>query len=147
MLVFIVLLLSATFSTLYHVNYEQEYSDLDVIWASLAIVVALIMLAVFAMKYAPWNWRVMLPLVFGLTGLIIYFVGGHASGNCAAVIEDANYDLYHSLWHLFVGLAALVLVWTPANLMDAAGHSYGEIYQKIVENFYSNSVDQNSVLR
>jgi len=63
------------------------------------------------------------------------------------VIEDANYDLYHSLWHLFVGLAALVLVWTPANLMDAAGHSYGEIYQKIVENFYSNSVDQNSVLR
>lgn len=107
---------AALFSTLYHSYNEQEFTELDVIWASLAILVALLMLAVLVRHYRPWHWRVSLPLALGLTALILYFVEGRNSTSNS--VDPSHYNLYHSLWHLFVALSALVLVWTPVDLRE-----------------------------
>ena len=119
---------AALFSTLYHVHNEQEYADLDVVWASLAVAVSMLLLAVLALHYAPWNWRVFLPFALGLAGMIVYFVAGQAFD--AEEARTEHYEIYHSLWHLFVGLAGLILVWTPVDLREA-NLSYGELYLKI----------------
>lgn len=142
-LVAIVFLMSALFSTLYHTSNEQDYGDMDVMWANMAIFVALIMLAINAMHYAPWNWRVVLPLAFGVTGIVLYIVGGqntHSGG------EAVNYDLYHSLWHLFVGLAGLALAWTPVDFTEAQ-YSYPDLYRKIYHNYHNTPLNDKTLFR
>lgn len=130
-LVSIIFLMTALFSTLYHTSNEQDYGDMDVMWASMAILVALLMLAINAMHYAPWNWRVVLPLAFGVTGIVLYVVGGQYTNSGG---EPSNYDLYHSLWHLFIGLAGIVLAWTPVDLTEVQ-YSYPDLYKKIYHNY------------
>ncbi len=114
-IVALVLLTSALFSMLYHVNNELAYSELDVIWASLAVLVSFILLAVLLTQYPPWNWRVLLPLAFGFAGLIVYFLEGQST----ATITDEHYEIYHSVWHLCIALAGISLVYTPVSLTDA----------------------------
>jgi len=145
LLVTIIYFNAALFSTLYHVHDEKQYADLDVMWASLAVLISLVMLAVVALHYAPWNWRVFLPFAFGIAGFIVYFVGGQASDTCVAEGDD-DYDLFHSLWHLFVGLAGLFIVWTPVDLSEASV-SYGELYMKIIKNYCTNTVSEKSLLK
>jgi len=135
---------AAIFSTLYHVSDQKQYAELDVIWASLAILISLVMLAVISLYYAPWNWRVFLPFMFGISGLIVYFVGGQCSDTCQT--NDHHYVLYHSLWHLFIGLAGLAVVWTPVKLQEAQ-FSYGELYLKIYANYNNNRLNEKSFLR
>lgn len=141
-LVAIVFLMSALFSTLYHTSNEQDYGDMDVMWASMAIFIALLMLAINAMHYAPWNWRVILPLAFGVAGIVLYVVGGQKTTSGEAV----NYDLYHSLWHLFVGLAGLVLAWTPVDFTEVQ-YSYPDLYRKIYHHYRHTPLNDQTVFR
>ncbi len=143
LLVTIVFLCSALFSTLYHSSNEKSYADMDVLWANLAIFTALVLLALIAVRYPIWNWRVLLPVVFGLIGLVLYFVEGQADPNHPV---DVHYDLYHSLWHLFICLAGVVLVWTPVDLSEANA-SYAEIYIKILKNNADYSLNTHSLLK
>lgn len=144
LIVTIVFFNAALFSTLYHTADEQEYEQLDLIWASLAVFTALVLLAAIARNFPPWNWRVILPVFLGLTAFIIYFSAGHSND-----LSDTNsdqYTLWHSLWHLLVGLAGLFLVWTPVNLNDA-NVSYGELYQDIVRKYCTTSFNKKTVLK
>jgi predicted membrane channel-forming protein YqfA (hemolysin III family) len=136
---------AALFSTLYHVHDQDQYAELDVLWASLAVLTALTLLAVIAQHYAPWNWRVILPFLLGLTAFVLYFVGGQISETEEAEKRD-DYELYHSLWHLFVGLAGLVLAWTPVNLAEA-NLSYKDLYSKIVKGYSTTEVTERTLLQ
>lgn len=140
-IVAIVFLMSALFSTLYHTSNEKDYSDMDVMWANMAILVALLMLAINAMHYAPWNWRVIWPLAFGVTGMVLYIVGGQ---NTTSGGESDHYDLYHSLWHLFVGLAGIILAWTPVDFSEMQ-YSYPDLYRKIYHNYRNTSFNDRSL--
>lgn len=143
-IVAIIFLMTALFSTLYHTSCEQDYGDMDVMWASMAILVALLMVAINAMHYAPWNWRVLLPVAFGVTGVVLYVVGGQNTNSGG---EPSNYDLYHSLWHLFIGLAGIVLAWTPVDLTEVQ-YSYPDLYRKIYYNYHAYPVnDKNTWLK
>ena len=101
------------------------------------------MLAIDAIHYAPWNWRVLLPLAFGITGVVLYIVGGQ---NTNSKGEAVNYDLYHSLWHLFVGLAGLVLAWTPVDLTEVQ-YSYPDLYRKIYHHVKHVPINDHSLFR
>lgn len=132
----IVLFNAAMFSTLYHVNDQQAYAEMDVVWASLTVLISLTMLALLAARYPPWNWRIILPFLLGVAGIIVYFVGGqyHDSAEMEADNENNHYDLWHSLWHFLVGTAVLLIVWTPVDLSEAS-MSYAELSRKIQRNF------------
>ena len=136
---------AALFSTLYHIHNEDQYAELDVLWASLAVLAALTLMTVIAQHYAPWNWRILLPFILGFTGFILYFVGGQNSSTEEAEKSD-DYDLYHSLWHVFVGLAGLVIVWTPVDLSEAKV-SYGELYLKIIKKYCPTKVTEKTLLQ
>lgn len=129
----IVYINAALFSTLYHANAEQKYEELDVFWANVAVLLSLVMLAVISIRYAPWNWRVLLPSLFGITGMALYFVGGQDE-TPSVTQHDPHYEVYHSLWHLFMSMAATVLVWTPVNFAEAH-QSYGEVYLNLYKNY------------
>ena len=145
LVVTIVFFCSALFSTMYHANDENNYEDLDLIWASLTILVALVMLCLIATKYVFWNWRVLLPLVFGVAGLLVYFLEGMQSTDPLQK-DDSHYDLYHSLWHLFIAIAGTFLVWTPVNVAEA-NMSFSEIYIKILKNYTTNDFTERSLLK
>lgn len=130
---------AALFSTLYHLNDETEYEDLDVLWASLAVLISLVLLAVLARHYPPWHLRILVPFFLGVAGFIVYFVGGQMSSD-PAVTEDDHYDLYHSLWHLFIGLAGAAVAWTPVNLAEA-NFTYGELYLDIARKYSHSPVN------
>jgi hypothetical protein len=91
------------------------------------------MLAVLSGSYSPWNWRIIIPSIFGLIGMSMFFFGGQAE-DAAEAERDPNYPLYHSLWHLFMSIAALVIVWTPVDFSQSQ-QSYVQVYK----NFYKNS--------
>lgn len=112
----IVLMASSLFSLLYHINDERAYEELDVIWASLAVLIALLLLCVLLTRYVPWHPRVALPLAFGLAGLLVYFLEGQSTGTGGT--DSNHYELYHSLWHFFVALSATALVWTPVQMSE-----------------------------
>jgi len=119
---------STVFSTMYHASDEDSYETLDVIWANIAMFLALIMIGLIAIRYGVFHWRVLVPFIFGSIAIALYFIHGYADDD-----EDPDtlpeYDLYHSLWHLFLGLAAISIVITPVDLRDANG-SYWEMIRK-----------------
>lgn len=119
---------STVFSTLYHTSNEESYGTLDVIWANIAMFLALIMLGLIAVRYGVFHWRVMLPFIFGAAAISLYFFHGYADDG----VDPNNlehYELYHSLWHLFLGLAAIAIVITPVDISDAS-NSYWEMIRK-----------------
>ena len=119
---------STVFSTMYHASDEDDYETLDVIWANIAMFLALIMIGLIAIRYGIFHWRVLVPFILGAAAIFIYFFNGYADDD-----ENPNdlpdYDLYHSLWHVFLGLAAISIVITPVDIRDASG-SYWEMIRK-----------------
>lgn len=124
---------AAIFSTLYHSSSENNYSEMDVIWASLAVFISLVILAIVAMYLPATHWRVWVPLVLGVTAFVIYFVQGQRCTNECTDTDNDNYVLYHSLWHLFVALAGIFLVITPVNLADAVNLTYRDLGLKLFQ--------------
>jgi hypothetical protein len=107
---------SALFSLLYHCTQEEQYGDVDLQMAIMAILISLVLLSVVANKYSWTSWRVLLPVVFGVIGMAIYFLEGQS---CSIVHDKENYRLYHSLWHLLMAISGTLLVITPVDLGDA----------------------------
>jgi uncharacterized membrane protein YfcA len=143
LIVTIILLNSAIFSTLYHLSDEKDYETFDLIWASLAILIGLLLLAALARKYPPWNWRIFMPFALSTAAFVIYFVEGSAS--TTEDTDSSHYDLWHSLWHLLIGLAGLFLVWTPVNLADA-NISYADLYVNLYKNSTHSKLDKFTLL-
>lgn len=139
----IVLFNAALFSTLYHFSDETEYENLDIIWASITVLMALLLMAILARRFPPWNWRVFLPFSFGLAAFIVYFTQGQAratEGSDELDTDSNTYILWHSLWHVLIGLAGTFLVWTPVNLADA-NISYAQLYKDIHRNYVKNTMN------
>lgn len=114
LLISIILLSSALFSTLYHASTETSYAELDVFFASLALIIAVIMLLIVASRYGVLSWRFFCPFSLGLAGLIVYFVEGQFDP--VRPQASCHYDLFHSLWHLLLSIAAFILVMTPVDV-------------------------------
>jgi NADH:ubiquinone oxidoreductase subunit 5 (subunit L)/multisubunit Na+/H+ antiporter MnhA subunit len=123
---------SALFSTLYHANNEQSFSDEDVTWATFAILISLILLAVLTVHYPIWNWRIIVPILFGVAGIVIYVTEGQLS-EAPCDHADDTYTTWHNIWHLLMAIAATVLVWTPVDLSEA-NMTYIEMYKKSARN-------------
>ena len=134
LLITLIFAATALFSTLYHASNETKYEEIDVFFACLSIILSLVMLALIAIHYAPWSWRVLLPVIFGAVGMIVYFLEGQASPDHSDLGD--HYELYHSLWHLFIAIAGTILVWTPVNLGETS-LSYSELYLKMKKNLFA----------
>jgi hypothetical protein len=140
-IVAIVFLMSALFSTLYHTSGQIDYGDSDVMWASMGILIALLMLAINAMHYPVWNWRVFVPVVSGITAVVLYVVGGQNTNSGG---EGSHYDLYHSLWHVFITIGALALTLTPVDLTEIQ-YSYPNLYARIYDNYRHMPVNNKTI--
>lgn len=119
---------TSLFSTLYHYSGEQDYVELDILWATLSILVSMLLLGGIARKYPIWNLRIIIPVILGLAGLIIYLGFGQSDG------ENTNtydYQLYHGLWHLLIGLAGISISITPVKLADV-DLSYFSLYKDML---------------
>ena len=127
MVVAIAFTVSTIFSVMYHVHSEKKYAELDIIWASLAILVALVMLTIISMRYPPWSWRIVLPVAFGMAAILEYFFMGQADDETDSETDD--YATFHSVWHLLIVAAATFLVVTPVDLRQAH-HSYVALYHR-----------------
>jgi len=133
---------SALFSTLYHASDEGSYSEEDVMWAVLAIFISLVMLAILTLHYPIWNWRIIIPIIFGIAGIVIYVTQGQLS-ETPCDKADENYAIYHSIWHVLMCVSATSLVWSPIDLSEA-NMSYAQMYVEIRRNNRKNNVDFHS---
>lgn len=130
---------SALFSTLYHASNEGNYSQEDVMWAVLAIFISLIMLAILTLHYPIWNWRILIPICFGVAGIVIYLSEGQLN-ETACHHADEQYSIFHSIWHLLMALSATALVWSPIDLSEA-NMSYAQMYVEIRRSNQKNQVN------
>lgn len=105
----IILFMSAYFSTLYHESDEQMYITEDLIFAFMGFVLVFTMIIILAVKHGIFNYRVLIPLVFGIIA-ISFFLGGGSDFDETDNITPENYETYHSLWHIFTSLAAISVV-------------------------------------
>jgi len=130
---------SALFSTLYHASDEKNYADEDVTWATFAILISLILLAILTVHYPIWNWRILIPIIFGVAGIVIYVSHGQLS-QTPCDQADTEYVIYHDIWHLLMAIAASALVWSPVDLSEA-NLSYIEMYKKNARNNAKSKLD------
>ena len=133
---------SALFSTLYHASDENNYSDEDVMWAVLAIFISLVMLAILTLHYPIWNWRILIPILFGIAGIVIYVTEGQLS-ETPCDKADEHYAIFHSIWHTLMAISGTALVWSPIDLAEA-NMSYAQMYVEIRRNNRKNNVDFHS---
>lgn len=79
----------------------------------------------------PWHsWRVWLPLVFAAAGVFVFFWRGSTfSDQHPNTVKD--YDLYHSLWHAFTAVAALLIVVTPTDFNTLWSESLVDVWKKV----------------
>ncbi len=128
---------AALFSTLYHSYGEQRYADMDVMWASLAVLVGLVVLALLAARYAFWNWRILVPALCGLAGVTLFFISadhGDDEEDGVSRSDNSNYEILHSIWHGLMTVAGIALLWTPVKLGDIANMSYVDLGRAINKN-------------
>jgi predicted membrane channel-forming protein YqfA (hemolysin III family) len=124
---------SALFSTLYHASNEQKWVQEDVIYATFAILISLALLAILTVHYPVWNWRILVPLAFGIAGLVVYVTEGQLDDITCDIATNNYSGQQHVVWHFLMAIAATVLVWTPVDLSEA-NDSYLEMYKKAVKN-------------
>jgi hypothetical protein len=110
----LILFASATWSSLYHYHREQEYGQLDVIWANITSLFTALMLILVSMQFGFFSKQVMWPLFVALVALFIY--------DTKAFIHEGetpqdvpNYNIWHGIWHLLSSLTALLLVYHKTN--------------------------------
>lgn len=127
LLVSIIYFGSALFSTLYHAYDETQFVEEDLLFAILAIVISLVVLAVIARHFSWYSWRILVPLLSGVTGVGIYFCQGQLS-----LPEPISYEIYHSIWHLLMALSATFLVFTRVDLSEAR-FSYAELFTRSLD--------------
>jgi hypothetical protein len=117
LLVSIILIGTSVSSTLYHINDEEDFSDLDQIFAVLTLVISVVLLSIILIRHGYKSWRFYIPAVFAFVAIAIYSSKGMLKEGQES--DDAShYDLWHSLWHLFIFLSGLSLVITPVELED-----------------------------
>jgi len=137
-IVFIIVFNAALYSTLYHITDEDDrYETYDVVFALLGVTIGLVVLALLSRKYKFYNWRVLIPVVFSIIASVIYFYHGTCHRSQDKIDEksctesNANYELYHSLWHLLMAGAGTALFWTPVDLKDSLDLTYRDVVFKI----------------
>lgn len=104
----VILLLSATFSTLYHSSDEMSYITTDEIFATVAFLLIVFMLTLLAFKHGVLSFRVLVPFIIGVAGTVIYTTVGNAQG--VGETLEGNTEVYHAVWHVCTTVAALLVV-------------------------------------
>jgi hypothetical protein len=106
----IILFLAALFSTLYHESNQTRFVELDMVFASLSIFIILYLYLFICLKiYHPLSHQILLPLIFGILSLVVYFIKGDHH------YDDLEYySFYHSCWHMLAFISSLLVVlYTP----------------------------------
>lgn len=124
-LVAIVFFNAALFSTMYHAYGENRYESLDIIWASLALLLALMLIAVLVKRFGVWSWQVLLPMLMGSTAIVLYLTEGNITGN----MRPSEYETFHSLWHVLSSIAVTLLAMHPVRLSEL-DVTYPEVFRR-----------------
>jgi len=111
-----VLLMGATFSTLYHSLDEMHVGAYDLVGAVSVMFVMVVMWIVLAAQYSFFYWRAWVSSVLAITGLVLFLCCGSDTFTEKHPNDIENYDLYHSLWHGLTAVSTLIIVLTPIDL-------------------------------
>lgn len=132
-LITIIFFNAALFSTLYHASNEENYEELDVMWANLAVLCSLIILVIVSKRYSPWNWRVLVPTIFGLGAFGLYFGYGRAPETTNTELDN-EYNLFHSLWHVLISISGMFVAWQTCDLSEI-NSTFASMYGKYLPGF------------
>ena len=110
----LILIFAALFSTGYHSSDESDFLTQDLIASAVAGVLVLIMFILMLKDYPIWHWRPALPLILGVTGAAIFVSHGSVKEFVDPnTVED--WEMYHSIWHVFTTLATFFVVLTKVD--------------------------------
>jgi hypothetical protein len=134
MIISFVLFMASIFSTLYHMSDECNHATSDEIWASLTLMILLVMTLRLAAELGMFHWRVLLAFVFGVTAITAYMTKGSRNDTTETSIE---YEKWHSIWHTFAAAAATVIVLQKSKITFRSDTLMKDTYQKSRENIES----------
>lgn len=127
----IILLMASIFSTLYHLSDECNHATSDEIWASLTLMILLVMTLRLAAELGFFNWRVISIFALGITAIVAYMTHGSRHDTSQT---SHKYELWHSLWHTFAAVAATLIVMKKSSITfksdDSLITTIKETYQK-----------------
>ncbi len=121
LMISIVLLLASTFSTMYHLSDEESHGTSDEIWASLTLMVLLVLSLRLSAELGFIHWRVISIWAIGITAIVAYLTYGCRSDTS---VTSEKYELWHSLWHTFAAIAALLVVYKRSTIQFHSDESF-----------------------
>ncbi len=131
----VVLFMAAIFSTLYHLSDEANHATSDEIWASLTLMLILVMSLRLAAELGFFHWRVVSIFAFGITAIVAYMTHGCRNDT---TVTSHEYEMWHSIWHTFAAAAATLVIIKRSDISFKSDDSFvtwiQESYQKSKEN-------------
>lgn len=131
----IVLFMASIFSTLYHVSDECNHATSDEIWASLTLMLILVMSLRLSAELGFFHWRVGSIWALGIIAIVAYMT--HGCRNDTSVTSH-EYEMWHSIWHTFAAAAATLVIMKKSNISFNSDDSFvtwmKESYTKSKEN-------------
>ena len=119
LMIFVILFMTSLFSTLYHSFDEEKFETIDTIFASLSLILAILLTFALGLQYkmAKSNSfekkqllaRLLIVVIFGVAALVCYFVGGSDLSEDDDTDND-HYDALHASWHIGLFVAGTALV-------------------------------------
>lgn len=124
-IIFIILFMTSLFSTLYHSFDEEKFETIDTIFASLSLILAILLTFALGLQYKMakdqstqkkrYLARLIIVVIFGIGALVAYFLGG-SDLDSDDDTDNEHYDALHSGWHMGLFVAGTALVAQPINL-------------------------------
>ena len=131
MVVSFILMMASIFSTLYHMSDECHHATTDELWASLTLMVLLVMTLRLAAELGILNWRVLLTIVSGVTAITAYMYKGSRQDT---TVTSTEYEKWHSVWHTLAAVAATLIVLKKSKITFRSDDSFytlmKDTYQK-----------------
>jgi hypothetical protein len=117
----VVLLLAAIFSTLYHLSNECNHATSDEIWASLTLMILLVLSLRLSAELGFLHWRVIGVFAFGITAIVAYMT--HGSRHDTSV-TSRRYELWHSIWHTLAAASATLIIMRKSDIHFKSDDSF-----------------------
>jgi len=106
----ILLLLTTTFSVLFHTHYERRFAQEDMIFAFLTLLMSAVAYVLLSWKLGWLHWKVVLVKLLSILGFSMYLTKGSRGHDAHESDRDDDYDVFHGIWHISGSLAILILV-------------------------------------
>jgi hypothetical protein len=109
----VILFMAAIFSTLYHLSNECRHATSDEIWASLTVMVILVLGLRLTAELGFFHWRVLAIFSTGITAFVAYLTHGSREDTSVTTFK---YELWHSIWHTLAAFAATLVVMKKSDI-------------------------------